>query len=276
MQAKFQDSKLPVEGGIELYVSKNLIVSPKALIVMVHGLCEHSGRYDYVTAKFNACGYSVYRFDNRGHGRSGGDRGYVENFHQFIDDAAKIAEMAKSENPRTPAFMMGHSMGGFIAAACGVKYPGCVTGQVLSGAATVIQPLLAGLEGVDLSASARDPIANALSAQVSRDPNVVAAYENDPLNLKEFTTWLMSEVLIRGARWLMDHTSSYTCPCLVLHGGADQIVTPDSSRQFYERISSGDKSLKIYDGLYHEILNEPEKDTVIEDISAWIARHIAR
>lgn len=274
MQINFQESKLATEDGIDLYISKNLIDNPKAVIVIVHGLCEYSGRYDYVTSKFNSFGYSVHRFDNRGHGRSGGDRGYVENFHQFIDDAAKIAAMAKADNPNVPVFMMGHSMGGFITAGYGIKYPGRFTGQILSGAATMIQPLLAGLEGVDLSANARDPIANTLSTQVSRDPKVVEAYVNDPLNLKEFTTWLMSEVLIRGARWLMDNTGSYAYPCLILHGGKDQIVTPDSSQQFYERMGSKDKSLKIYDSLYHEILNEPEKDTVIEDIHSWIEKRI--
>ena len=98
--------------------------------IIVHGLCEHSGRYDYVTAKFNACGYSVYRFDNRGHGRSGGDRGYVNDFNEFIDDAEKIVDMVKKANPKIPVFMLGHSMGGFITAAYGVKYPGRLAGQV--------------------------------------------------------------------------------------------------------------------------------------------------
>lgn len=274
MQMYSQESKLSAEDGIELYVSQNLVAQAKAVIVIVHGLCEHSGRYDYVTSELNAFGYSVYRFDNRGHGRSGGEKGYVENFNQFIDDAAKIVDVARAENPNVPVFMLGHSMGGFITAGYGIKYPGLLTGQVFSGAATMIQPLLTGLEGIDFSANAHDPIANALSAQVSRDPKVVEDYTNDPLNLKEFTTWLMSEVLIRGARWLMDNSASYACPCLILHGGADQIVTPDSSRHFHEHIGSEDKSLIIYDGLYHEILNEPEKDTVIKDIHTWIEKRI--
>ncbi len=274
MQIKFQEAKVAAKDGVDLYVSRNIPENPRAAVVIAHGLCEHSGRYDYVAAKLNGFGYTVYRFDNRGHGKSGGDRGYVKDFNELIEDAAQIAEMAKTQNPQLPLFMMGHSMGGFIAAVYGVKYPGRLAGQVLSGAASMIQPLLAGLEGLDLSANARDPIANALSAQVSRDPKIVESYVNDPLNLKEFTTWLMSEVLIRGARWLMDNTPSYTYPCLILHGGADQIVAPDSSKQFYERMGSQDKTLKIYDGLYHEILNEPEKDTVIEDIHAWIEKHI--
>ena len=272
MQAKFQETRLMAGGNIELYVSKNLVENPKAVVIIVHGLCEHSGRYDYVAGKFNAFGYSVYRFDNRGHGRSGGERGYVADFNELIDDTEKIVDLVAQENLKRSLFMLGHSLGGFIAAAYGVKYPGRLSGQVISGGATIVQPMLAGLEGLDFHDSARNPIPNSLSDQVSRDPQIVEAYKNDPLNLKEFTTWLMSEALLRGARWLMNNYGTYAYPCLILHGGGDQIVTPDASKTFYEHIGSKDKELKIYDDLYHEILNEPEKDTVLEDIHQWIEK----
>lgn len=274
MKSTFQESKLAAGDGVKLYTSKNVIKNPKAVIIIVHGICEHSGRYDYVTAKLNSFGYSVYRFDNRGHGRSGGDRGYIDDFNDFIDDTEKIVAMVKQENPKHPVFMLAHSMGGFIAAAYGVKYPGRLSGQVLSGAVSTLQPNLAGLEGVDFSAKAREPIVNSLVHLVSRDPKIVQKYKEDPLNLKEFTTQLMSEAFIRGARWLMNNHDAYTYPCLILHGGADQIVTPDSSRYFYEHIGSKDKELKIYDGLYHEIMNEPEKDTVLENIHQWIEKRV--
>ncbi len=274
MKSKFQESNFAVGGGIELYMSKNVIENPKAVIIIVHGLCEHSGRYDYVTAKLNSFGYSVYRFDNRGHGRSGGDRGHIDDFNQYIDDAEKVVAVVKKENPGLPIFMWGHSMGGFIAAAHAVKYPGRLSGQVLTGAASILLPMAAGLEGVDFSASVRNPIPNSLSDKVSRDPNVVKAYQDDPLNIKEFTTGLMSETFIRGARWLMNNQANYTYPCLILHGGDDQIVTPDASRYFYEHIGSKDKELKIYDGLYHEVMNEPEKDTVLENIHQWLEKRI--
>jgi acylglycerol lipase len=159
-----------VGGGVDLYVSKNIVENPKAVIMIVHGICEHSGRYDYVTAKFNAFGYSVYRFDNRGHGRSGGERGYIDNFNELIDDTEKVVGLMKQENPKLPVFMLGHSLGGFIAAAHAIKYPGRLSGQVLSGAASMIKPMLAGLEGVDCSATARAPIANSLTDIVCRDP----------------------------------------------------------------------------------------------------------
>lgn len=261
---------LKAADGIDLYVTKNAVAPAKAVLVIVHGLCEHSGRYAYVTDWLNAAGLTVYRFDNRGHGRSGGERGYLDDFRDFIRDADTVVTLAEGENPGLPVFMLGHSLGGFIAAAFGVTYPGRLAGQILSGAATTVSPLLAELEGVDLSASAHEPIANTLSDLISRDPAVVRDYREDPLNLKEFKTKLMSEALLRGARWLMDHLGEYTCPCLILHGGGDQIVSPDASRYFADHIASPEKRLLLYDGLYHEILNEPEKDRVLTDILSWI------
>lgn len=274
METKFLESKIAVKNDLFLYLSKSIIEKPKGIVIIVHGLCEHSGRYDYVTKCLNSAGYCVYRFDNRGHGRSGGDRGYIDDFSEFIDDAKEVLNLAGRENIGIPVFMLGHSLGGFIAAALAVKYPDGLAGQVLSGAATIIQPLLAALEGADFSAVGRDPIANALSDIVSRDPAIVQNYKNDPLNLKEFSTKLMSEALIRGARWLMENMSAYNHPCLILHGGADEIVLPSSSQYFFEHISSSDKDLKIYGGLYHEILNEPEKDIVINDIIRWLDKRI--
>ena len=241
VNAMNQTSKLNVAKGVELFVLKNLVKSPKAAVIIVHGLCEHAGRYDYVASRFNDFGCSVYRFDNRGHGRSGGKRGYIADYQIFIDDAEKIVSIAKQENPGIPLFMLGHSMGGFITASYGVKYPDRLAGQILSGAAVTVQPIFKDMASFDYNATPLAPIPNTLSDIICRDPQVVSAYKEDPLVLKEFTTKLMGEFLIKGAKHLMDSTGTYKYPCLILHGGADQIVTPDSSKYFYDHISSTDK-----------------------------------
>jgi len=269
-----QTSKLNVAKGVELFVLKNLVKSPKAAVIIVHGLCEHAGRYDYVVSRLNDFGYSVYCFDNRGHGRSGGERGYIADYQIFIDDAQKIVGIATEENPGIPLFTLGHSMGGFITASYGVKYPGRLAGQILSGAAVTVQPIFKDMASFDYNATPLAPIPNTLSDIISRDPQVIRAYKEDPLVIKEFTTKLRGEILITGAKHLMNSMNTYRYPCLILHGGGDQIVTPDSSKYFYEHISSTDKQLKIYEGLYHEILNEPEKDIIIEDIRLWIEDRI--
>jgi len=274
MNATNRQNMLKVRENVELWYEKNPVDQPKAVAIIVHGLCEHAGRYDYAVSRLNAFGYSVYRFDNSGHGRSGGKRASIENYRHFIDDADKIVDLAGKENPGIPLFMLGHSMGGFITASYGINRPGRLSGQILSGAAVMVLPMVQGMEDFDFNATPDVPIPNDLSDLVSRDPAVVQAYKDDPLVLKEFTMKLMGEVFIRGAKDVMAGMASYRYPCLILHGGGDQIVTPDASKYFFEHISSTDKELKIYDGLYHEILNEPEKDAVLEDVHRWIDKRI--
>ena len=271
---KSRQGMVKANDGIDLFLSQSNVNDPKAVFVIVHGLCEHSGRYDYVASRLNDWGYSVYRFDNRGHGRSGGKPAFVDDFQNFIDDAETVVGTAIKENPNVPLFMLGHSMGGFITACYGVKYPGRLSGQVLSAPPVIILPALQGLESFDFNATPLAPIPNSLTNLISRDPEVVKAYTDDPLVHKEFTTKLMGELFIRGGKWIMDNMGAYRYPCIILHGGSDQIVPPDASRYFYDHIASIDKQIKIYDGLFHEILNEPEKDMVLEDIHTWIEGRI--
>lgn len=268
------ESKVNLENGEFLRMIGNPVDNPRAVVVLVHGLCEHAGRYDHVAAALNGFGCSVVRFDNRGHGRSGGKRGFIEDYNLFIEDADRIVSAAKAENPGLPVFMLGHSMGGFITAFYGIKYQERLAGQILSGAAVTLLPMVKELEGLDYDAVALDPIPNALGEVICRDPDVVKAYRKDPLVLKEFTMKLMGEVLITGAGQLMKAMPEYRYSCLILHGGGDLIVSPDASKYFYEHISSEDKELKIYEGLYHETLNEPEKETVLRDIHDWIEKRI--
>jgi alpha-beta hydrolase superfamily lysophospholipase len=265
-----QEDRIKTADGTELFILHNPLARPKGVVIIVHGICEHSGRYDHVVSRLNAGGFSVFRFDLRGHGRSGGERGFVSDFNLFIEDTDQVVNLAREEYPDLPLFLLGHSMGGFIAACYGVKYPDPLTGLIHSGAAVIVLPMVAALGDFDYDALAMNPIPNDLSEMVSRDPQVVKAYQEDPLVQKSFTTKLMGEVFIRGAKWLMGNMSGYRYPCLILHGGGDQIVPPDASRYLHEHISSSEKTLRVYDGLYHEILNEPEKETVLEDIRQWI------
>jgi alpha-beta hydrolase superfamily lysophospholipase len=269
-----RERTLKSKDGIDLSVRQNNVKNPLAVVVIVHGICEHSGRYDAVASNFNKNGFSVYRFDLHGHGRSGGDRGYVDDLQVLIDDADSVVNLSKEENPGLPIFMLGHSMGGLISAIYGVRHPDKIKGQVLSGAAVMILPAVKGLLSFDYNTQARSPIPNSLSNVVSRDPKVVEAYNNDQLVLKTFTMKLMGEAFIKGGKWITENMASYECPCLILHGSADQIVPPEASKNFYEHIGSKDKDIKIYEGLYHEILNEPEKETVMLDIDRWIKAHM--
>ncbi|MDY0094109.1 MAG: alpha/beta hydrolase [Candidatus Vecturithrix sp.] len=268
------EGQLKVAEAVSLYTVKNPVEQPKAAVLIVHGLAEHLGRYAYVVEKLNSFGYSVYRFDNRGHGKSGGEKGFLENFHDFLDDADKAVEWAKKDHPDLPLFMLGHSMGGYIAAGYGVKYPGKLRGQIFSGPAVIVLPLFESLRTIDFDQLPRETMPNSLAALICRDQQVVQRYSDDPLVLKSTTYKLLGEVFIRGAEWLVERMATYTDPCLILHGGGDQIVTPEAAKYLHEHISSKDKTLKIYPDLYHEILNEFEKDVVLQDIRQWIDAHI--
>ena len=260
--------------GVKLFQIKDIPQRPNAIIVLVHGLAEHCGRYNYVVGKLNDFGYGVYRFDNRGHGRSEGKRGHLEDFQLFLDDADLFVDLARKENPDLPLFMLGHSMGGFITAGYGSKYPGKLAGQVFSGSVIIELPIFDALKELDVENAPETPIPNSLSSLISRDQRVVKDYENDPLVLKETTLKLLTTVFLEGVAWLKDNLKNYSYPCLILHGGGDQIVGKASSEYLYENISPKDKTLKIYKDLYHEILNEAEKDLVLSDIRKWIGERI--
>jgi alpha-beta hydrolase superfamily lysophospholipase len=260
--------------GMELFHIKDVPENPKAIIVLVHGLAEHCGRYDYVVKNLNEFGYGVYRFDNRGHGRSGGKRGYLDDFQKFIDDTDLFVDLAKNENPQIPVFMLGHSMGGFITAGYGCKYPGKLKGQVFSGPVIIELAIFDPLKEMDVENAPETPIPNSLSNLICRDRRVVEDYENDPLVLKETTLKLLTNVFIEGVQWLGENLKNYAYPCLILHGGDDQIVDKASAHYRHLNIASEDKDIKIYEGFFHEILNEAEKDQVLSDIQEWIQKRI--
>ena len=258
----------------KLFLQRDLIDDPQAVVIIVHGLNEHQGRYDYAAGRLNGEGFSVYRFDNRGHGRSDGKQSYIDDFNTYLDDADTIYKLVKKENPEAPIFMLGHSMGGFIAAAYGVKYPDKLSGQILTDAATNKMDSFSELEAISLEDNPEMKLPNELGNLISRSEYVVDDYEKDSY-VSEFTTLKLMKVLMdEGIPWLVSNLDQYQYPVLILHGEEDKIVDPSCSEKFYNLISSEDKSFKTYPELYHEILNSEEKETVINDILNWLEERV--
>lgn len=260
--------------GTELYYAKDITDNPKAVIVIVHGIAEHLGRYEHTKDKLLSFGYNIYRFDHRGHGKSKGRRGHMDNYNDLIKDTDLIVELAAKENPNIPIFMLGHSMGGFVTACYGVTYPNKLKGQILSGAATNSLPLSLKIKSIKLSYLFRGMVPNGLSKLICTVPEIVKGYEDDPLVLKETSVKFNDQFVNKGIPWLVSKLPTYRYPCLILHGGDDQIVPKRCSEEFYKNISSTDKELKIYDGLYHEILGEKIKDSILEDIHQWVEKRL--
>ena len=252
--------------GIALHGRIDSPKEVKAVCVIVHGLAEHYGRYDYLTGKLLASGYAVVRFDHRGHGRSEGKAIYYVDNTEIVKDTDVFVEVAKAEFPGLPLFMIGHSMGGFGAASYGTSHPGKIDYYVLSGALTRDSN---GISEIDDSLDDELYVPNALGGGVCSDPAVVSAYAADPLVAKELSVKIF-RVMNQGVEWLRENAKLFVDPVIILHGADDGLVGPKDSLLFFDEIASSDKSLRIYAGLMHEIFNEFAKDRVIHDAIEWM------
>jgi len=250
---------------------------PRAVLIVVHGLADHSGRYMNLVNHFVPLGYAVYGFDHIGHGRSGGPRVYVQRFEAFTDTLGTFLHMASKWQPDKPIFLMGHSMGALVSAAYLLDRQDELSGAILSGPGVKVPKNISRgtiLAGRILSALAPKAGLLTLDAQaVSRDPAVVQAYINDPLVHTGKITARMAAELLKTMQRVSAEAEKITLPILILQGGADRLVDPSGARLLYETVSSKDKAIKVYDGLYHEIFNEPEHMQVMSYVEGWLASH---
>ncbi len=256
----------------------------RAVVVIAHGLGEHSGRYEHVAAALVEAGCAVYAIDHRGHGKSAGPRAFVDRFANAVDDINALVDIVVEEQrPRTnknPIFLLGHSMGGALALSYALKYGERLSGLVLSGPAVALDgaPPLIGPISKLLSHLAPKlgtfPIDPALT---SRDPEMVAAYVRDPLNAHGKVPMRTLAEIVKFTEWLPAVLPMIQLPLLVMHGGEDKLAGVSGSRMVVDRVASTDKLLKVYDGLYHEIFNEKPDDRkrVIEDMTSWIESRAA-
>lgn len=246
---------------------------PRALVVVVHGAGEHGGRYEHVAAALVAAGYGVYGLDHRGHGRSEGKRALIERVDHAVADLDQLVVLARDANPGAPVVLLGHSMGGLIALRYALAHQDRLAGLILSGPLAAIEDVPAALRMVGRLLSTLAPGAPLIAIDpelVSRDPAVVAAYRSDPLvhhgKLPARTAAEIADAVERFPSTVGD----IHLPTLVLYGTADGLCPPHGSVMLGERIGSSDVTVKAYDGLFHEILNEPERAVVLEDVVAWL------
>lgn len=251
---------------------------PKAILLIAHGLAEHSGRYKNLAAYFVSRGYGVYALDHRGHGKSDGTRIYIDRFDDYVIDLRTFHGLVRKENPETKVFLIGHSMGGTIAVAYSIEYQQDLTGLITSGAsliaAAAAPPLLLAMASIASALLPRAGVTVLDASAISRNKSVVKAYENDPLVYRGKIPARTGAELARMWRGLPPQMPEIKLPVLILHGSSDRLASPQGSKLLYERVSSTDKTLKIYDGLYHEVFNEPEREQVMRDVEQWLAKHI--
>lgn len=251
---------------------------PKAVLLIVHGLAEHSGRYMNLVNHFVPLGYAIYGVDHIGHGKSDGLRVYVERFEDFTDTLKDFSHMIRDWQPKKPIFLIGHSMGGLISSIFLLDHQDELSGAVLSGPSVKVPDNISSvtiLAGKLFSTLMPKLGLLALEADgVSRDPEVVKAYLNDPLVYTGKITARLAAELLKAMKRAEVDASKITLPILIAQGSEDRLVDPDGAQMLHDTVGSVDKTLKIYDGLYHEIFNEPEHHKVLGDVEAWLeSRH---
>ncbi len=246
--------------------------------MLVHGLAEHSGRYEGFAEFFTAAGFAVYALDHTGHGQSAGKRGHIKRFGQFTGALDQFLALVREAQPSAPLVLVGHSMGGLIAAAYLVKRQSEFAAAVLSGPAIrapeqpsrfalfimrIISRLIPRLGVMQLDASG-----------VSRDPQVVSDYENDPLVFRGKVTARLAAELFSAMERVLADAPTVRLPLLILHGASDSLTDVAGSQMLHNKVSSADKKIVVYDGLYHEIFNEPERVAVMTDMKHWLEAHL--
>ncbi|MEE4204200.1 MAG: alpha/beta hydrolase [Halieaceae bacterium] len=248
--------------------------APQAVVIVVHGLGEHSGRYEALAAEMNARGFAVLAPDHIGHGESPGPRVFVRHFDDYLPGVRQCRDFAEQQYAGAPCFILGHSMGGLITARLLLDDADHYRGALFSGPAfAVTEPPNILLMGVARLLARVAPTLGmmALDASgVSRDPKVVADYNADPLVNHGKVTAGLAVAIFAAMDQVMSRASEIALPVLVMHGGDDTMAAPEGAQAFASKIASTDNTLKILPGLYHEIFNEPEGPDIIAEYADWI------
>jgi acylglycerol lipase len=250
----------------------------KAVLFVVHGLGEHSGRYMNVVNHFVPLGYAIYGLDHIGHGKSGGGREEVVQFEDFTTPLTTYYTMVKSWQPDKPIFILGHSMGGLIECYYLLDHQDYFKGAIISAPAIKVGASISPMTitmGKVLSAIAPKVGILALDANdISKDPEVVRTYVNDPLVFHTKTPARLAAEMLKAMMRVTNEAGKITIPFIAVQGSSDKLVDPGGIKTLEEKSGSRDKTIKVYDGLYHEVFNEPERQVVFNDVEDWLTEHI--
>jgi acylglycerol lipase len=263
--------------GLELFVrSWHPEEKPRALVIIVPGFNSHSGYYGWVAGQLVEKGLAVYAVDLRGRGKSDGERFYVQTFDDYVSDVAAVVRTAKSREPGLPVFLLGHSAGGVVSCLYTLDHQAELAGLICESFAFELPApdfALAVFKGIAHLA----PHAHVLALKnkdFSRDPEAVKAMDADPLIAHETQPSQTLAAMVRADERLKKSFAQITLPALILHGTADKAAKASGSQHFFDAAGSSDKTLKLYEGGYHDLLNDTEKEMVMAEINNWIAARV--
>lgn len=249
----------------------------RAALVICHGLNAHGGYYVRTAERFAAAGFAVVALDLRGRGKSEGERFFVEDIADYVADVDAAVALARQRHPEAPVFLLGHSAGGVVACVYALDRPGALAGLVCESFAFRVPAPAFALAAIKALSRffPRLKVLKLKNADFSRDPAAVAAMDADPLIAGEAQPAATVAALVRADERLETGFAAMTLPLLILHGNADKVTMPAGSRFFHDTAGSADKTLKLYDGHYHDLLADIGRDAVLEDVVAWTEARVA-
>jgi alpha-beta hydrolase superfamily lysophospholipase len=277
MPSTYKEETMNGVGGLRIFArSWRPEGRPRAVMLLIHGFNSHSGYYLWAAEQLLELGLAVYALDLRGRGRSDGERYFIEKFSEYQSDVDLLVKLARVREPDLPMFMLGHSAGGVIACNYVLDHQADFAGLVCeSFAYRVPAPdfALAVVKGLSHLA----PHAHVLKlpkAEFSRDPKVTKALIDDPLLADEVQPTKTVAEMVRADERLKRDFKDFTLPLLIIHGTKDTVTRPEGSKEFFDNASSKDKTLKLYEGYFHDPLNDLGKEAVMDDIKGWIGARI--
>ena len=264
------------KSGLKIFTRTWLPVeNARGVIVIVHGLNSHSGYYQWVAEQFTALNYAVYALDLEGRGNSEGERFFVQSIYDYVNEVDQLVDIAKADHQDLPIFMLGHSAGGVIACIYSLEHQEKINGLICESFAYQVPApdfALTVLKGLSHIAPHLHTI-KLKNEDFSRNPEAVEVMNNDTLIANESQPSKTMEQLVIADERLKKEFSLIKLPVLILHGTKDKATKHSGSEFFYENAGASDKTLKLYEGHYHDLLNDVDKEKVMADIQKWVIEH---
>jgi acylglycerol lipase len=272
-----KESSFAGVGGLKIFTRSWLPEgNPRGVMILIHGFNAHSGYMVWPAEQFAANGLACYALDLRGRGKSEGERFYVEKFSDYLEDVDKLVSIAKAENPNLPVYVLGHSAGGVIATSYVFEHQAEIAGLICEsfaydvGLPDAVELILKGVSYL----TPHLHVFSLKNADFSRFPEVVEAMNNDPLIANESQPAETAAEMLKAADRLTENFPKFTVPVLIIHGTADHVTQPAGSQRFYDMAGSPDKTLKLYENHYHDLLNDVDRELVMADIQSWIDQRL--
>jgi len=279
MSGEHREGTLAARDGVALaWQAWSPVGRTVAAIGLIHGGAEHGGRYPALVSALLERGCAIYALDLRGHGRSGGRRGHIDRFSDYMSDLETFFSFVRSETGEVPTFVLGYSLGATTGASYALTAQERLAGLIMAGPALAIGEDASKLQFAiarTISALApRMPLFKMNPEEMMSDPDVVRDYRNDPLVFHgRFDARLLAE-LLEVMRAFPERVGELELPLLIVHGGADVTADPKGSRTAIDSAGTEDKTLRIFDGLRHDVFNEPERETVCGAVADWVQARI--